>query len=211
MDNLIHKLGPLLASLIGNDFKYVKSRFALIRVLDDGSQAITVDLLPASKAGFFKLALHAHIRLSVLEDQYGPFHPFLNAKDRKTHSTLVVNCDSLFADKTLAGSFQACENNLDEIASKYAEAIKEDVFPFFKKYYSVENLVMSFEQENSKLWITSDRNTRNLVLLSAYALESKWDDFEKVSSDYLEYCDRPFAQAYKPLAQAVVAGLKGTS
>ena len=82
------------------------------------------------------------------------------------------------------------------------------MLPFFEEYYSVEKLVASFEQADPKLWITSDRNTRNLVLLSAYALESKWDAFDKVSSEYVEYCNKPYAQAYKPLAQAVIEGLR---
>lgn len=208
MEELVHKLGLLLVSLLGDGFKYVKSRFALVKKLSDGTQVIVIDLLPSSESRSFKLAMHAHLRLNVLEDQYAPFHPFLNAKDRMTNPTLVVNCDALFADKALAQSFQLDEHNLDEIAAKYAKAIKDDVLPFFEEYYSVENLVSSFEQADPKSWITSDRNTRNLVLLSAYALESKWDEFDKVSSEYLEYCDKPFAQAYKPLATAVIEGLK---
>lgn len=208
MEYPVHKLGLLLASLLGDGFKYVKSRFALVKKLSDGTQVIAIDLLPASEPTSFKLAMHAHVRLDVLEDKYGPFHPFLSEKDRKTNSTLVVNCDSLFSDKTLTQSFHVDENILDEIAAKYTKAIRNDVLPFFEEYYSVENLVASFEQADPKSWITSNRNTRNLVLLSAYALESKWDEFDKVSSEYLEYSEKPFAQAYKPLAQAVVEGLK---
>lgn len=208
MENPVHKLGLLLASLLGDSFKYVKSRFSLVKKLSDGTQIITIDLLPTSKPTGFKLDMHAHIRLDVLENQYGPFHPFLSEKDRKTNSTLVVNCDTLFSDITLTQSFHVDENKLDEIAARYTKVIRNDVLPFFEEYYSIENLVASFEQADPKSWITSDRNTRNLVLLSAYALYSKWDEFDKVSSEYLEYCENPFAQAYKPLAQAVVEGLK---
>jgi len=208
MEDLVHKLGLLLASLVGDGFKYVKSRFALVKKLSDGTQAITIDLLPASEPGKFKLAMHAHIRLNVLEEQYGPLHPFLSAKDRKTNPTLAVNCDSLIADKSLTHSFYVDENNLDAIASKFSQAIKDDVIPFFEEYYSVENLVASLEQADPKSWVTSDRNTRSLVLLSAYVLDSKWNEFDRVASEYLEYCEKPFAQAYKPLAQAVVEGLK---
>lgn len=207
MEDLVHKLGLLLASLLGDGFKYVKSRFALVKKLSDGTQVIAIDLLPSSEPRSFKLAMHAHIRLNVLEDQYAPLHPFLSEKDRKTNPTLAVNCDTLFSDKELTQSFQVDENNMKEIAAKYAKAIRDDVLPFFEEYYSIENLVASFEQADPKLWITSDRNTRNLVLLSAYALESKWDEFDKVSSEYIEYCDKPFAQAYKPLATAVIEGL----
>lgn len=183
-------------------------RKSIVNKLSDGTQAITIDLLPASAPGNFKLAMHAHIRLNVLEEQYGPLHPFLSAKDRKTNSTLAVNCGSLISDKSLMQSFYVDESNLDAIASKFSQAIKEDVIPFFEEYYSVENIVASFEQADPKSWITSDRNARNLVLLSAYALQSKWDEFDKVSSEYLEYCDKLFAQAYKPLAQAVIEELK---
>ena len=208
MEDLVHKLGLLLEPLLGEGFKYVKTRFSLVKNLCDGTQIITIDLQPASEPTYFKLAMHAHVRLDVLEDQYGPFYPFLSEKDRKTNSTLVVNCDTLFSDKTLTQSFQVDENNLGVVSAKYTKAIRDNVLPFFEEYYSVENLVASFEQADPKSWITSNRNTRNLVLLSAYALESKWDEFNKVSSEYLEYCEKPFAQAYKPLAQAVVEGLK---
>lgn len=208
MKDLIDKFGLLLAPLVGDDFKYVKSRFALVKKLSDGNQVITIDLLPSSKLNSFKLAIHAHIRLNALEEKYAPFHPFLSTKDKKTNPTLVVNCDTLFSNKALTHSFQINQNNLDEITANYAKAIKDDVLPFFKEYYSIENLVASFEQADSKLWVTSDKNTRNLVLLSAYALESKWDKFEKVSSEYLEYCHKPFAQVYKPLAIAVIEGLR---
>ncbi|WED25520.1 hypothetical protein L3V77_10620 [Vibrio sp. DW001] len=208
MESVVHKLGQLLASLLGDDFKYVQSRSALIRKLSDGTQVIAIDLLSSSEPKSFKLAMHAHVRLNVLEEQYAPFHPFLSAKDKKTNPTLVVNCDSLFSDKALAQSFQVNENNLNEIAANYVKPIRDDVIPFFEEYYSVENLVSSFEQADPKSWITSDRNTRYIILLSSYALESKWDQFDKVSAEYLEYCGKPFAQAYKPLATAVIEGLK---
>ncbi len=208
MDNLIHKLGLLLASLVDDDFKYVKSRFALVKKLNDGTQLITIDLLPTSEKGKVKFALHAHIRLNRLEDQYGPFNPFLSIKERKTNSTLAVNCDTLFSNKSLTQSILVEEERLEEIASKYSQAINNDVIPFFEKYYSIENLVASFEQVDPESWVTSDRNVRNLVLLSAYAIESKWDEFDRVALEYLEYCDKPFAQAYKPLAEAVIEGLR---
>ena len=111
----------------------------------------------------------------------------------------------------LAKSVRVDESNLDEIASKYGQAIKDDVTLFFEKYYSVESLVASFEQADPKSWVTSDRNTRNLVLLSAYAIESKWEEFDKAASEYLEYCDKPFALAFKPLAEAVIKGLRKSS
>lgn len=208
MEDMVHKLGQSLDSLLDDGFKYVKSRFALVKKLKDGTQVIAIDLLPTSEPNRFKLAMHAHVRLNVLEDQYAHFHPFLSAKDRKTNPTLALNCDSLFSDKALTQSFHVDENSLEEVATIYAKAINDDVLPFFEEFYSVENLVASFEQADPKLWITSDRHTRSLVLLSAYALESNWGEFDKVSSEYIEYCDKPFAQAYKPLAQAVIEGLK---
>lgn len=208
MDDLIHRLGLLMAALLDDGFKYVKSKFSLVKKLNDGAQIITLDLLPSSDSGKVKLAMHAHIRLNNLEDQYGPFHPFLSEKDRKTNSTIAVNCDSLMSDKSLAQSVRIDESNLDEIASRYAKAIKDYVIPFFEKYYLSENLVSSFEQEDPKSWVISDRNTRNLVLLSAYAIESKWEDFDRIASEYLDYCEKPFAQAYKPLAEAVIKGLR---
>lgn len=208
MDDLTHKLGLLLESFVGNGFKYVKSRFALVKKLSDGTQAITIDLLPASEPRKAKLAMHAHIRLDVLENIYGPFHPYLSAKDRKINPTLVVNCDALFSDKSITSSIFVENDNLNEVAFKFSQAIKTDVFPFFEKYYSLENLVASFEGLAPENWVSSDRNTRNLVLLSAYSNESKWDDFERVASEYMDYCNKPFAQAYKPLAKAVIEGLR---
>jgi len=208
MDESIHELGALIATFVGADFKYVKSKLALVKTLSDGTQAITLDLLPASEQGKAKLAMNAQIRLNILEDQYGPLHPFLNAKERKTHPTLAVNCDSLFSDKALTQSISIKGSNLEQVASKYSQAIKTDVIPFFEKYYSVENLVASFEQPEPSAWVTSDRNTRYLVLLSAYSIESKWEDFERVASQYLAYCEKPFAQAYYPLAKSVIEGLR---
>ena len=147
MEDLVHKLGLLLASFLGDGFKYVKSRFALVKKLSDGTQVIAIDLLPSSEPRSFKLAMHAHVRLNVLEDQYANYHPFLSAKDRKTNPTLVVNCDALFSDKALAQSFQVDDSNLDEIAAKYAKVIRDDVLPFFEEYYSVENLVAQLKPD----------------------------------------------------------------
>ena len=208
MNSQIHKLGRLLASLVDDDFNYVQSRLALEKTLTEGCQSIVIDLHPTGEVGLFKFASHAHIRLNVLENQYGHFHPFLSIKERKSNPTVAINCDLLFSDKTLANSFEVHEDKLAEIAFKYADAIDCDVLPFFDKYFSVENLVASFEQTDPKLWVISDHNARNLVLLSAYALESKWDKFDQVSSEFLEYCEKPFAQAYLPLAQNVIKGLR---
>ena len=208
MDELIHKLGLLLVSFVDGGFKYVKSRFSLVKKLSDGAQVITLDILPSSEPGKAKLAMHVHIRLNELENLYGPLHPFLSDKDKKINPTLVVNCDLLFSDKTLTSSLDMNAEALEEIALKYSEAIKKDVLPFFDKYYSIESLVSSFEQEDPSSWISSDRNTRNLILLSAYASKSNWEAFDKVSNEYLEYCDKPHAQAYKPLAESVINGLK---
>lgn len=197
-----------MASTIGDGFRYIKSRFSLVRKVDNGSQIITIDLLPTSSSKHKKVSMFAHIRMDQLEEQYGPFHPFLDEKSRKTNSTVVINCDYLITDKSLTNSIQVDDSTLDQISHIYAKAIQNDVIPFFKEYFSIQSIVKSFERSDPCSWITSDKNTRYLVLLSAYSLESRWDDFDKVASEYLKYCEKPFSRQYSVLAESVINGLR---
>ena len=207
MEKLIQELGESLADSINGGYKFIKSKYSIVKKEDKGWKRITIDVLPASRPNFVKLALHAHIRIEELEKLYTPYHPFLSAKDARDHATISINCDQLFSDKSIVVSFEATKQSITETTHKYAKAIQIDILPFLDRFFSENALVSSLENENPKEWVTSDHLARYLILLSAYAQRNNWDLFEKIAHEFLQYCQKPHAQVYQSLADSVINGL----
>ena len=211
MNELTQEFGKKLADSIGGGYKFVKSKSSLVKKMENGVKSITLDFLPSHEANVVKLAMHAHIRLDELENRYGPYHLYLGLKERKDHPSLVKNCDEVFSNKDLAMSFELDSNKLNEVVTRYAEAIRQDVLPFLDEFYSVDALVASFEQIDPSDWVSSDRLTRYLILLSAYSSRLAWKNYEEVAEEFLEYCSKPHAQAYEKLAESVINGMREKS
>ncbi len=207
MDILIQDIGRTLAGSINGGFKFVKSKLSLVKKEKSGWKGIAINLLSASQPKFVKLALYAQIRIDYLELLYTPHHPFLSAKDARGHATLSVNCDQLFTDKSIVCSFESTKQSVAEAISKYSTAIKNDILPFLDNYFSEDALVSSFINPNPKEWVTSDRLTRYLVLLSVFAQRADWQSFNEFANEFSKYCLQPHAQVYKPLADSVIHGL----
>lgn len=208
MKELEDTFGAFLATACGGYFKYVKSRSMLLRRMPSGFQAITVGLIKRADSGSVKVSLQAHIRIEAIEREYVEFIPHISTSERKVHSTLVVNCDYLYRDKTLIDSIQIDSSNLQLIAEKYAEAIDLDIKPFLREFSSLEILVASLEDEDPRCRITSNPSTRYWVLLSFYAANHRAAEFDSLSTEYFEHCAKPAFQAHAPVAESLVHGLR---
>ncbi|SHK46673.1 hypothetical protein SAMN02745181_3855 [Rubritalea squalenifaciens DSM 18772] len=208
MDELTAKIGKALADKL-DGFKFVKSQWHLIRKTEVGSQSIVIEVLPTSDPETAKLAAHGHVRIDEIEDGYTPHNPYLTPKDAKAHPTIVVNCDQLLSDKSLANGFRVDEQSINQFVDVYARALEGDVLPWLNKYSDEGNLFENLSGEDPKSWITSDRLIRYPVLLAMLAKKENWARFEQIGEEFLNYCDQPHAQVYKPLAASVIEGLKG--
>lgn len=208
MDKLTVKIGKGLAAKI-EGFKFVKSQWHLIKKTDSGSLAIVIEALPTSDPETAKLAAHAHVRINNLEDKYTPYHPYLTPKDAKTHPTVVVNCDQLIKDKELTNDFSISENSVNQFTQSYAQALQKDILPWLDRYSNEQNLFENFQIEDPKSWITSDRLMRYPVFLTMLAKRENWKRFDEIADEFLDYCEQPHAQVYKPLASSIINGLKG--
>jgi len=208
MDELTEKIGKALACKL-DGFKFVKSQWHLIRKTESGSQSIVIEVLPTSESETVKLAAHGHVRLDEIEDAYTPYNPYLSPKDAKTHPTIVVNCDQLLSDKSLANGFGTDEYSITQFVELYALALKMNVLPWLNKYSSESELFENLSSDDPKHWITSDRLIRYPVLLAMLARQRNWTRFEIVGQEFLNYCEQPHAQVYKPLATSIIHGVRG--
>ena len=208
MDELTARIGRALAGKL-DGFKFVKSQWHLIRKTESGSQSIVIEVLPASDSESVKLAAHGHVRIDEIEDAYTPHNPYLTPKDAKTHPTMVVNCDQLLSDKSLANGFGTDEHSINQFIEAYARALDTDVLPWLNKYSDESSLFENLSGDDPNAWITSDRLIRYPVLLAILAKQGSWTRFDQIGEEFLDYCEQPHAQVYKPLATSVINGLKG--
>jgi len=190
------------------NFKFLKSRRLLQRSIGIGWQGIAISLLKTSSPDVMKLSAHAQVRIDSLEELYAPHHPFMSSKDAKVHPTLTANCDALLSDRSLADGFQIDDVCVSEFIKNYSNAILSDVMPWLERYSTEEAIYEGLSGSDPSDWITSDRLTRYPVLLSILAKRSDWKSFEIIAAEFLDYCDKPHAQVYKPLAESLVSGLK---
>ena len=207
MDKLTEKLGKVLTGELSG-FKIVKSKWALIRQFPGGWQAIVIEALPTSKPGFAKLSAHGHIRINALEETYVRYNPYLTDKDAKNHPTVVVNCDELFSDKVVANAFSTDVDGIEMFVNAYIMALKNDVVPWLERYSEEQNLFEGLSGSEPETWITSDRLVRYPVLLAILFRRREWGEFDRIAEEFLNYCDKPHAQVYKPYAESIINGLK---
>ena len=205
-DQLTERVGRGLAGKL--DFKFVKSKRSLTRNVDGGSQSIVVEVLPTSDIQTVKLAAHGHVRIDEIEDTYTPHHPYLTPKEAKTHPTVVTNCDQLLSDKGLADGFGTDEHSVSQFIESYARALQADVLPWLDKYSDERRLFENLSSDDPKEWVTSDRLVRYPVLLVFLAKQENWVRFNEIGEEFLDYCEQPHAQVYKPLATSIIDGLK---
>lgn len=206
MDELTEKVGKALAGKL-SDFQFLKSQWALTRKFKGGWQAIVIEALPTSKAGFAKLSAHGQVRIDALESVYTQYNPYLTDRDAKTHPTVVVNCDELFSDKNIANAFSTDPDDIALFVNVYAEALKCDVVPWLERYSDEQNVYEGLAGSNPEQWITSDRLIRYPVLLTILSKRGDWGEFNKIAEEFTKYCDKPHAQVYRPYAEALIIGL----
>lgn len=189
-------------------FKFVKSKWHLIKKNPDGWQALVIEALPTAAQGVLRLECHGHLRINEIEDIYTPYHLFLTEKDAKNHPTVVVNVDRLLSDKSFIEGFIDDPNCIESFATRYAAALQSDVLPWLDKYSNEELLLEGLIDGDPSKWITSDRLARFPVLLAILAKRKQGGEFDRVANEFLSYCEKPHAQVYKPLADSIISGLK---
>jgi hypothetical protein len=171
--------------------------------------AVALGLLPASKRGYYKAAVTAHIRINAIEEVYAAFQPQQRPRDRNTHYTISVNCDNIYRDKSVSQSFELLSNEaVRAMAERLWKAILDDVLPFLERYCNRERLVANLEADNYITWVTSDRMTRYCVLMSDRVLAGDEVGFEKYAAEFLAYCEKPYGQMYRQVANAIVTGVR---
>lgn len=210
MDELTAKIGKSLGQRL-DGFKFVKSRRQLVRKTEDGWQAIVIEVLPTADPCKGKLAAHAQVRLDRIEETYSPFHPFLNGTEAKTHATVTTNCDRLLADTSVVHGFSIDDQSVDGFIIEYANALQAYVVPWLNKYSTEEAIFNGLIDDDPTKWITSDRLTRYPVVLAVLANRGAWDEFDRISQEFLSYCESPHAEMYKPLADSLATGLRVAS
>lgn len=210
MDELTARIGKELSQIL-DGFRFVKSRWQLVRKVDEGWQAIEIEVLPTANPDKIKLAAHAQVRLDRIEEAYSPFHPFLNGTEAKTHATITTNCDPLLAETNVVHGFAADDESVDSFIVEYADALKTHVLPWLEQYSTEEAVFNGLIDDDPTKWITSDRLTRYPVVLAVLANRGNWDDFDRISQEFLKFCESPHAQMYKPLAESLATGLRVTT
>lgn len=202
MDETTSIIGEALASEL-KGFKFVKSRGHLLRVTDSGWQAVAIHAQRTATPGNIKLAAHAQVRVNAIEEIYVGLHPFVDAKSAKFHPTLVVNCDTLLGDKTLAHGVPSDEVRLRAFALKYASDMKENILPWLEKYMSEEVLFDGLFDPDPKKSVTSDPLTRYPLLMAILARRGDWPTFDRISAEFAAYCTQRHTLVHKPLSDAM--------
>jgi hypothetical protein len=192
-----------------NGFKFEKSHSHLIKMMSSGWQAIVISASPTSTKGLFRLESHGHVRINEIENIYTPFHLFLAGKSAKNHPTIVINCDRLLSDKSFIDGFFDDDKSIESFATRYAEALQDDVLPWLEKYSNEQELFDGLIDKDPTKWITSDRLTRFQVLLAILAKRDQVVEFDCVANEFLTYCEKPHAKIYEDLAVKLISGLRG--
>jgi hypothetical protein len=207
MDQFTDRIGVgLVANLDG--FEWLSSSYQLRKRLDDGWVGISIEVLPASKRGFVKLAAHGHIRNDEIEDRYTSFNSLLTSTDVKEHATLTINCDTLLRNSPLIHGFSSDESSVEQFILGYARELRQHVVPWLEKHVTKESLLRGLSSGNPREWITSDRLTRFPVLLAIHSGSGDWEEFEKIAEEFSKYCEKPHGLVHKPYAEAVIKGLR---
>lgn len=202
MKRITTEMGQLLARQ-QTGFSWQSSKSRLHRPVDSGWQAIAISTLPTPTAGVVKFAAHAQVRIDALEDMYLPLHPFIGSADASFHPTLVINCDSLLKDRSLAHGFRTEPEVLQTYAIRYAAEIRETIVPWLERYSSEDELLAGLSNPDPKRWVTSDRLIRYPVLMAIFARRGDLVRFIAIRDEFEAYCEQPHAKAYKPLAAAM--------
>lgn len=210
MDELTARIGKGLSENL-DGFRFVKSRWQLVKPISEGWQAIEIEVMPTSQSGTAKVAAHGQVRIDRIEETYTPFHPFLNGTDAKLHATLTINCDRLLANSSVVHGFKTDEQSIDAFVLEYANALEICVLPWLDEHSDENTVFNGLIDEDPKKWITSDRLARYPVVLSVLANRNEWDAFDRIAQEFQNYCSSPHAQVYKPLADALIAGLRVAS
>lgn len=210
MTELIDKFGLLLEGSVGNGFKYYKSKNALLYKDSVGTQSISVSFIRQNKVTK-KVSLLMRIRINKLADLYLPIYPFvrpLKAVELKDKSILIINCDNLFPATDLIHSMVIDDHNIEQLAQEFSLLLKEFVLPKLRYYSKLENLVASFKQEDSMKWVTPNRETRYLTLLSYYVLNNNVECFESLAKEFIEHCESRSSNTPLCVAECVISGLR---
>ena len=209
MKRFTDAVGKLLSEKLPG-FAFNQRESCLIRQTAVGWQAIAIEVVPTASPGVGKLAATARIRIEALESIYSPHHPFLKAKDAKSHATLAVNCDLLLRDKTLAHGFNLDNTSAVRFSEEYAAAASSDIIPWLNRYSDEQAVYEGLADGDPRNWITSDRLTRFPVLLAILAKRRDTAAFDFVSAEFEEWCKQKHAVVYAPLATAMLT-LRPTS
>jgi hypothetical protein len=191
-------------------FRFFKSQSEFRKLLDSGDVlAIGIDLMRASKSGYFKAASSAHIRIEAIEAVYAKHHPLLTQRELKNHYTISVNCDNLYRDQSVSRSVELLSDAAIVAYSKRLwQSIESDVLPFLEKYGSYDELIRNLQSEDYKSWVTSDRMVQYSVLLSDRAIASDKAGFERYADELLEYCKKDYGQMYRSAAEPMIQGVR---
>lgn len=185
------------------DFQFNKREERLYKTTQTGWQAITIDVLKTRAQDMGKLAAYAHVRHDSLEALYTPYVPNLKPKDAKKHSTVIAYCDNLLKNKELIHGFRLDPISIGIFADRYAAALKEDVFPWLDRFTDEQTLFESLLGSDYKTWILNPRN-RFPVLLAILAKRGDVDQFDKVASEFQDWCKGPQAFVHAPFATATL-------
>lgn len=207
MDELTARIGKGLSRILVG-FKLVKSCWQLVRNTAEGWQAIAIEVLPTANPDKTRLAAHAQVRLDRIEETYSPFHPFLNGAEAKTHATVTTNCDPLLAETKVVHGFAADDQSVDSFIVEYADALRANVLPWLDRYSTEEAVFSGLIDDDPTEWITSDRLTRYPVVLAVLANRGAWDDFDRISREFLSFCESPHALMYKSFAESLATSLR---
>jgi hypothetical protein len=197
------QIGALIAEHLP-EFEFQSRCHRLYRGTETGWQAIALEVLPSATPGMGKIAAYAQVRHDVLEALYTPHHPYLKPKEFKAHPTLTINCDALVKREELVHAFKLDSAIVKDLSDAYAASIKVDVIPWLDRFSNEQALFEGLAGSDPKTWATSDRLTRFPVLMAILAKRGDAVGFDRVGSEFQEWCKNKHALVYASLAAAML-------
>lgn len=208
MKELTRHIGSAIAEQLPG-FHFEERQGRLIKLTDEGWQAIAIEVLPTSSLEFGKLAAYAQIRLDEVEKLYLPHHLYVGPKDAKNHATISVNCDSLIRCQKLVHEFPLQPERVEVFAESYAEALKADIIPWLERYSGEQALFEGLADIDPRNRIISDPLTRYPVLMAILAKRGDIVGFDSLAAEFQEWCKNRHALVYAPLASAMLSMRRG--
>ena len=204
MNNFVESAGERYEKeLVG--FNFVKSHSRLIKPTIDGWLGIALFVNQTSSQPIRRLEACGHIRLESIEKIYAPHQIYLQPKDAKHHQTLTVNCMKFLKNKSLLFGFDiGVEKSFTTCVDAYLLELKESIIPWLEKHSTEQAVFEGLIDKDPMKWITSDRLTRYPVLMAILAKRGDWNVFDNIAAEFLDYCRKPHARVYQPLAESML-------